>query len=271
MTAAPLTFGDVWTAARGHCTRGCFGYHSTWRLFRQAGLKGNPRWHEDFYRKALTGRRPKRALVCGSSDETMPRLLTELLPDARIVVTDICRTPLTLVNAWADWCGRNVTTMWAKAPELANVSGPFDMIITDGLLSLLPTPDDWDTALARLANLLTDDGMLLYTTRIAGPAGRLEYDLPGRAVQALATAAGWPGPPGERLRLARQRLRGSSRPAPFTTSTQLRDTFYTEFAQVLLSTHAAAPTLALALHPAFWAGRGSICVGVAATHPRSRL
>lgn len=269
MQMSPLTVADAWSVARRNCERSCYCYHCTWRLFRLAGLKSSPAWHEGFYRRALTGRTPSRALVCGSSDETMPQVLTRIVPGMHVTVADACATPLQLVEAWADWGGADVATVRSHAPELAGLSGPFDVIVTDGLLSLLPTLAARNALITRLAGLLAGDGTLLYTTRIAGPAGRLEYDRPGRVVQALA-ATGWPAPPAERLRLARERWRSPSRPAPFTTPAQLGDAFYDGFEQVRLFTRAAAPTPALALHPAFLTGRGSVCVGVAATRPRSQ-
>ncbi|MFI9591182.1 hypothetical protein [Nonomuraea sp. NPDC052265] len=235
-----------------------------------SGLKSSPSWHAGLYRRALADRTPSHALVCGSSDETMPQVLTRIVPGLRLTVADACSTPLQLVEAWAAWGGADVATVRSHAPDLAGLSGPFDVIVTDGLLSLLPTPADRNALITRLAGLLADDGVLIYTTRIAGRRARLEYDRPGRVVQALAAAA-WPAPPAERLRLARHRLQRPSRPSPFTAPEQVADAFRGGFDQVRVVTRTAAPTLALAMHPAFLTGRGSVCVGVTATHPRSQL
>ncbi|GAA0818200.1 hypothetical protein ACFQVD_12760 [Streptosporangium amethystogenes subsp. fukuiense] len=267
MRTAPLTVVDAWSMARRSCSRSCFCYHATWRPFRQAGVKSNPRWHLDFYQQGLAGRTPARVLVCGSSDETMPQLLTGLLPRAEVTVADACPTPLRLIDAWADWAGADVVTARSHAPGLVGLSGPFDVIVTDGLLSLLPGTAARDALLARWAELLAGDGVLLYTTRLAGPGGQLEFDKPSRAVQALA-AATWPAPPAERVRLARERWQTPSRPAPYKTAGQVADAFRAQFKQVRVFTRAAAPTLTLAAHPAFWAGRGSVCVGVVAALPR---
>ncbi|WP_157556372.1 class I SAM-dependent methyltransferase [Herbidospora yilanensis] len=266
MTAS-LTIRGAWSAARENCAPGCFCYHASWRLFRQAGLKGNPRWHTAFYQRALAERQPSTALVCGSSDETMPQILTELQPGMQITVADACPTPLTLINTWAKETGTQVFTLRSEAPELAGVSGSFDLIVTDGLLSLLPSPADREAVITRLAGLLSEDGLLLYTSRIAGRAGYLEYDRIGRAGQALA-ATTWPATSAERMVLARQRLRHPSRPSPFASPDQIADAFRNGFGQVRLFTRSAPPTVALALHPAFLIGRGSVCVGIAATQSR---
>ncbi|WP_157519144.1 class I SAM-dependent methyltransferase [Herbidospora mongoliensis] len=215
----------------------------------------------------MAGKQPSNALVCGSSDETMPQTLSELQPGMQITVADACPTPLTLINAWAKETGEQVSTLQSHAPELSGISGPFDLIVTDGLLSLLPTPASREAVIDRIAGLLSEDGLLLYTTRIAGPAGHLEYDLLGRAGQALA-ATTWPATSAERIQLARQRLRRPSRPSPFTSPGQVADAFRSGFGQVRLFTRAAPPTTALALHPAFVTERGSLCVGIAATQPR---
>lgn len=268
-----LTIAGSWRMARRHCERDCFCYHAPWRIFRRLGLKGNPSWHVGFYQRALAGRnswRPARALVCATSDETMPALVTRLVPGAHLMVADACATPLRLVEAWAAQTGTPVATIRSRAPRLDHVEGPFNLIITDGLLSLLATPDDRDRLIARLSGLLTDNGLLLYTTRIAGTAGgRLEYDLPGRLLQGLA-ATTWPGTAREQAQLAIQRWRRSSRPAPYATPDQVGEAFRTAFGTVRVFTRSVPPTLALAAHPAFWTRRGSLCVGIAATHPRSR-
>ncbi|WP_433358870.1 hypothetical protein [Streptosporangium sp. CA-115845] len=267
-----LTLTGALHTARQHCDQRCFCYHATWRLLRMAGLKGTPRWHTGFYRRILAERhpwQPRRALVCGASDEIMAQTLTQLTPHLSLTVVDRCRAPLTLVNAWAHQAGIDITTTTATAPHLAGLDGPFDVIVTDGLLSLLPEPADRHALLRRLASLLSSDGLVLYSTRIAGPAGRLEYDTLGRIIQATA-AATWPGSAPQRARLAHQNWRRPSRPSPFTTPQQLSATFATSFAQVQLFSHPAAPTWPLRLHPAFLTRRGSTCVGVAAASPRER-
>ncbi|MEU6718360.1 class I SAM-dependent methyltransferase [Nonomuraea sp. NPDC046802] len=267
--SAPLSVSGAWQTARHLCPRGCFAYHATWRLFRQMGLKGSPHWHFDFYQTALASRpagQPTRALVCGSSDETMPALLADLMPELSIVVADACDTPLHLVSAWAAQSTADVITRRSHAPALKSIDGPFDLIVTDGLLSLLPEAADRDLLIARLASMLADDGLLLYTTRIAGPGGRLEYDLPGRLLQSLA-ALTWRGHPVERLTIALHRWLRPSRTAAYTGAQQVADAFHAAFGHVDMWVTAVPPSLALAVHPVRWIGRGSLRVGVAATHP----
>ncbi|MEU9836306.1 hypothetical protein AB0D67_32625 [Streptosporangium sp. NPDC048047] len=264
-----LSISGALAAARRQCTPECFCYHATWRIFRLAGLKGNPTWHTGFYARALAEHpvRPRaRVLVCGSSDETMPRVLAALLDNPVLIVADACRTPLALAGAWGHRTGTMMVTVRSRAPHLEGISERFDVIVTDGLLSLLPSAADRQALIARLAGLLAPSGLLLYTTRIAGTSGRLEYDRIGRLVQALAAAA-WPGPAAQCYRLARHRLRAASRPSPFATPGQVADAFRSGFGQVRLFTCAAPASTALGLHPASWVGRVSTCAAVAATTP----
>lgn len=270
-----LTTGmDALRTARQCCTPECFGYHATWRLFRRAGLKGTPAWHTGFYRTALTRWQPPaggriRVLVAGAADETVLRVLEALLGTRRLEVhlVDACPTPLHLAQAYAYWSGLLLEPRQDRAPELATCHSPFDLIVTDGLLSLLHTPAHRAATVRRFAELLTDEGMLLYTTRIAGRAGVLEYDRLGRHLTAAAAAATWPGSPRARLRLAQHLRTRRSRAAPFASPGDLAAAVAGDFGQVRLHTRRAAHTVPIALAPSVLAGHGSTSVGIAATAP----
>ena len=107
--------------------------------------------------------------------------------------------------------------------------------------------------------------MLLYTARIAGPAGVLEYDRIGRIVQAATARWAWPGPLDPRRAIARTTRTRPSRPSPFTTSTAVAQAFTSTFEDVTVLQRSGAPSTALALHPATRHGRASTSVGIAAT------
>ena len=197
-----------------------------------------------------------RVLICAASDETTLAVLSRLLRPRPITVTliDACRTPLLLAARYARQHHIDLTTTQVRAPYLPVWDQPFDLAVTDGLLSLLPGPGDAGALLARLAAALRPDGLLLYTTRIAGPAGVLEYDRLGRAVQSLTAAACWPGPAAERRRLAQQVRTRTSRPNPFTTPAAVRDAFTPHFDAVRLFTRTAPHSAALRLHPSHHRG-----------------
>ncbi|MEU7906383.1 hypothetical protein [Actinoplanes sp. NPDC049118] len=262
--------------ARHYCQPACFGYHAAWRICRRTGLKGNPRWHVGFYRTALDAHalpagRLLRVLICAASDETMLAVLARLLPAHRLEVrlVDACRTPLLLAAAYARRHHLTLTTVQAHAPNLPDLD-QFDLIATDGLLSLLPHRADADALLARLAAALHPDGLLLYTTRLAGTGGVLEYDRAGRALQSAAFRALWRGPTEQRRKLAEEAWQHRSRPNPFSSMREIAAAFGETFSQVRVHTRTQPATTAQRLHPAARRGATSVSVGVAAAAPRSQ-
>lgn len=271
---AAIVWPSTLQAARRYCSRDCFGYHIAWRLFRRTGLKGNPSWHRGFYRAALQdwtapgGR--VRVLVAGAADETVLAVLERLIGRDRLEVwlIDACPTPLLAARAYAHRTGLRLTAHRDRVPALATCQGEFDLIITDGLLSLLPDPHQRVATVRRFAQLLAADGLLLYTARIAGRTGVLEYDRLGRQVMAAAALTAWPGPACDRIHLARALRARTSRPVPFTSAGQVAACVGHEFARVRAYTRRAPHTVPLALAPSVRAGHGSISVGIAATGPR---
>lgn len=267
---------DPLRAARTHCTDHCFSHHAAWRLMRRAGLKSNPTWHTGFYRTALKEwQAPQdvlRVLLVGAADETMLNVLARLLDPARmdIRLIDACPTPLDLASAYAYWTGLHLTVAQDRAPELATCQGEFDLIITDGLLSSLPGPEERTATVRRLAQLLAPDGLLLYTARIAGTAGVLEYERLGRHLMAATALTAWPGPARERLRLANALRTRPSHPDPFTTGKEVAALIADHFSTVRTHTRYTPHSWPLALAPSVRAGHGSISVGVAAAHPHPR-
>lgn len=262
------------SVARACCPPGCFTYHAAWRLFRRTGLKGNPTWHTGFYATALAGHRPPtdrpvRVLICAASDETMLAVLSRLLRPCLVTVTlvDACRTPLLLAAAYARHHGIDLRTIHAHAPDLPHLGEPFDIVVTDGLLSLLPHPDDADALLGRLAAALDPTGILLYTTRIAGQSGILEYDRLGRVIQSVTAAAFWPGTAAQRRQLAHQARTRVARPNPFQNPADVQSAFSRHFTTVRMFTRTTPHSVALRLHPATYRGTSSISVGILATTP----
>jgi 2-polyprenyl-3-methyl-5-hydroxy-6-metoxy-1,4-benzoquinol methylase len=137
-----------------------------------------------------------RVLICGAADETMLAVVARILGPYMITVhlIDACPTPLRLSTAYARQHAITLTTAQDTAPALASVAGPFDVVVTDGLLSLLPGPADRAATITRLAQLLTHVGLMLCTTRLAAPGRALEYDRFGRILQA-GSGDLWSTPP----------------------------------------------------------------------------
>ncbi|MYS80169.1 class I SAM-dependent methyltransferase [Embleya scabrispora] len=234
---AALTAAGALRATRAHCDAHCFPYHATWRAFRRTGLKGHPGRHAGFYRSALerTGhiRRPRlHVLICGASDEAMPATLADLLGGDRLQIhlIDRCPTPLHLADTYAARTGLDLTTSRAAAPDLPAWPDPFDIVVTDGPLSLLPAPMVPAT-ISALADAVAEDGVLLYTARVTRPPRTtLEYDRPGRWIQAAAMWTAWPAPASERRARATAVLHRPSRTSPFTAPADVTAAFACAFA-----------------------------------------
>lgn len=275
-TSAPsdarLSIAGAVTAARACCPPRCFTYHAAWRLFRHAGLKGNPTWHTGFYATALDqhslpDHRPVRALICAASDETMLAVLSRLLHPRHVAVTlvDACRTPLLLAATYARQRSIDLTTVHAHA------HGPTRPRRTlrprgDRRAALTAAQPRRRRRAARTARRsLHPAGMLLYTTRIAGPTGTLEYDRLGRVIQGATAAALWPGAAATRRQLAEQARTRIARPNPFKTAADVQAAFVPHFNTVRMFTRTAPHSVALRLHPATYRGTSSISVGITAT------
>lgn len=262
----------TWRHARRTCSPTCFGYHASWPIVRRLGLKASPAWHTDFYRAALAALTPTdqrlMILVAGAADPTAAAILAELAGDEpSIVVIDQCPTPLATIAAWARHRHPDVEVHHAQVEDLdPDDIGTFDLVVCDGLLSLLADADARHQALAQLANVTSPTGRFVYTTRLTVDGRPLEYDLCGRVLQA-AVALTWPRRPPSRARLAADRWRRPARMAPYTTAAQLRDDLQGHFVDVDIDVDPNPPTRALRLHPNTLRGVASAVVRVTATHP----
>jgi hypothetical protein len=265
----------VWRAARLLCEPSCFAYHASWPLVRGIGVKASPRWHAGFYRRELDrvgllrDHRPLRVLVAGTADHTMLAVLAELVAPHRldVHVVDQCGTSLWAVGQWAALAGPgSLRTVQARLQDYAPGSR-YDVVVTDGVLSLLPDTAARHRVLARLGGALADGGLLLYTTRLT-TSRALEYDLAGRVVQTAAALTWIRAQPSAR-RLAVERWRRPSRSAAYGNTAQLRDDLHLFFGDVAVHVDATAPTAALRVHPRRWRGHGSTVVRIAASHPKA--
>jgi hypothetical protein len=267
---------DIWRQARRSCQPGCFAYHASWPLVRAAGLKASPRWHSDFYRTQLAKagllqpNGPLRVLIAGAADHTVLQVLTQLVDPTRLHVTlvDRCATPLKVATRWAT---RHDVTLNTHNGEIQHLPAPhtaYDVALTDGLLSLLPSAEQRHQALDQLASAIAPDGLFLYTTRLTVSARPLEYDLLGRILQSLA-ATTWPHDSPTRAQLAVDRWHRPARSTPYATAQQLHDDLSTHFTHVHITTNDQPANTAQRLHPNRQRGIPSTILRAVAGQPKA--
>ncbi len=260
-TRSALTLRGALVVAQEHCAAECFGFHSTWELLRRCGLRSHPGWHTAFHADALTraelpAARRIRVLLLGAADEAMLAVIAGVLGAARVDahMVGACATPLRLAGAYAARHGIALTVHQGDVEGLPTWPQPFDLVVIDGLLPLLPTAADGDVLLSRLAGALGPGCPLLYTGRVAGPAGAVEYDRLGRLLRAAALRWAWPGATAQRRTVAAD-LRRASRATPVLDSDTLLTQFERHFGRVEATADHSPPSLALRLHP--WTRAGA--------------
>lgn len=260
---------ESWAVARDACDDSCFCYHAPWKLFCRANVKGQPRWHAAFFRRAAArvprdrdGRR--RILICGAADEQMLRLLDGVLGgEAEIDLVDQCATPLELARRWAERNGHTPPRLIrVRIQDHAFPRDHYHGIFSDGFFSFLGSPSHRDGILRQLHATLRPGGLLAYSTRVARDGGPLEYELAGRLMQAAAGLS-FAVPRRDRIALARRQLQRPTRTSPFFSGDAVHDAF-AGFRTVEVETDSRAPSAALRAHVNFLRGRGSICVRVLA-------
>src|SRR2546423_4130190 len=217
-----IGIGESWAVARGACDDSCFCYHAPWKLFCRANVKGQPRWHATFFRR-VAARVPRdrdggqRILICGAADEQMLRLLDGVVGgEAEIDFLDCCATPLELATRWAERNGRTPPRLLrVRVEEHAFPRDHYHGIFSDGLFSFMSSPSQRDAILRQLHGTLRPGGLLAYSTRVTRDGRPLEYDLPGRLIQAaaaLSSAVPWR----DRIDLGRRQLRRPAPTSPFS-------------------------------------------------------
>lgn len=123
----------------------CAWYHGTWQYLRLLDMVAVPHWHRDFYNSALSGilaRKPNaNVLISAAADYGMLASLHEAVEIAKanptIIIYDICHTPLTSCQWYADKHGLEIHTRCADLLQGQIPEAPFDLIVTDEFLTVL--------------------------------------------------------------------------------------------------------------------------------------
>lgn len=123
----------------------CAWYHSTWQYLRLLNMVAVPDWHRSFYHKALGGilkaKPHANVLISAAADYGMLAMLHEAMQltqsSPRIVLYDICRTPLLSCQWYADRHGFALETHCGNLITDHIPQAPFDLIVTDEFLTVL--------------------------------------------------------------------------------------------------------------------------------------
>lgn len=149
-TLLPTTAHTVARASRLLCegsatlkTGACGWYHGTWQYLRQLDLVSSPTWHDEFYMDNLVSAfaRAEQALVSGTADYSMLAYMLHARARARaatrILVVDVCRTPLYACRLLTRQQGEaNVQICQSDVLKLPGVlRSTFDLIATDAFLT----------------------------------------------------------------------------------------------------------------------------------------
>ncbi len=159
-----------WTLGERLCTH-CGGFHRVWGTLRSAGVVGGVEADEAVLLPLLRDLTPDgtRVFIGGSAD---PGILQLLLRAAEgraleVLVTDLCKTPLAVIEALEPQAGLSLRTKELDITRLDAIGG-YDLILSHSLLPFL-TPADRHDALVRMRKALAPGGHLVIAARTAAP------------------------------------------------------------------------------------------------------
>jgi hypothetical protein len=156
-------------------SKNCRWYHSVWQYFRILDLVSTPTWHADFYfeqiYKSINKNKLTTILISGTADYSMLAHVfwaTKDIPSdkIKIVVLDLCETPLFLCKWYASSINRNVETISQDIFKY-NPKYLFDIIVTDAFLTRFSF-EQRKSILEKWYSLLLVGGTVITTVRMGG-------------------------------------------------------------------------------------------------------
>jgi 2-polyprenyl-3-methyl-5-hydroxy-6-metoxy-1,4-benzoquinol methylase len=167
--------------ARQHCSPECYPYHAAWKVFCRLNIKSQPRWHAGFYTRALDRlhllHQDTTALICGAAADSMLATLAELVRLTSVRIIDKCESPLVMSRAYAARAGIKCVYERILAQDLDPEPDTYDLVISDGLLSLVGSAQARAEVIGRIYRCLKPGGGFIYSTRLTKPRTNLEYDV----------------------------------------------------------------------------------------------
>jgi SAM-dependent methyltransferase len=228
--------------------RDCGPYHGNWQRLRQLDLVSTPRWHRDFYSRAIrawsanaqqqVAPRHFDLLITGLADYGMLYWLAQSIPqhvrvDCTFHVLDICQTPLESCR-WLEHrlaqCNPplqlelDIHRQSIFANELPDDS--IDLIASDAFLTRFKEDEEKGAVIAEWMRLLRPGGRVVTTTRLQEREGDIQDSDRHRFVRRAghaADAAGLGHLAGE-ITQAAESYANFITSYPFTSTTHLSDT-----------------------------------------------
>lgn len=153
----------------------CDWYHGTWQYLRLLNMVAVPAWYE-FYNHALSDvlrQRPNaNVLISAAADYGMLATLHGAIRTAdaspRILIYDICSTPLRSCQWYAERHGLTVECVCANLLTCDIPPASFDLIVTDEFLTVIKGADK-PLIVKRWKSLLKPGGTLVTTAMIGNP------------------------------------------------------------------------------------------------------
>lgn len=170
---------------------GCRKMHGGWQYLNLLGLAANPERNTDFYRDAIrrfAQERPiRRLLIAGCCDYTMLAIVLSALDRGAkmpvITVIDRCDTPLYLCQWFADRYDLDISTEQTDVVGYAP-DDPFDLICTDGLLTVFRA-EDRPGLVTSWHRLLAPGGAVVTTNNLGNGEARKATMLSPEAISTL--------------------------------------------------------------------------------------
>jgi 2-polyprenyl-3-methyl-5-hydroxy-6-metoxy-1,4-benzoquinol methylase len=159
-------------AAEVRPVESCDWYHGTWQYLRLLNMVAVPPWYE-FYNDALGNvlrQRPNaEVLISAAADYGMLATLHDAIratgATPRIVLYDICPTPIRACQWYAERHGLSIECVCANLLTCDIPPASFDLIVTDEFLTVIKS-EDKPQIVKRWRELLKPGGTLVTTAMI---------------------------------------------------------------------------------------------------------
>jgi hypothetical protein len=176
----------------------CGWYHGTWQYLRLLDMVAVPDWHRDFYNDTLGDilkQKPEpKVLISACADYGMLAMLHEAMElsgtSPRIVIYDICKTPLRACRWYADRHNIKIDTKCDNIITNPIPEAPFDLIVTDEFFTVLKS--EYKPLISQRWRELLNPGGSVVTVAMLGGATtpELRRGYAQRARQQLETSNG---------------------------------------------------------------------------------